>query len=85
LRSYGDDVYEVDEILDRRRTEVDQWEYLVKWKGYSQEENSWESGPNISASTLKAFWKRKNILPKCRTKAKPEPKRRGRPPNKERG
>jgi hypothetical protein len=30
LRSYGDDVYEVDEILDRRRTEDDQWEYLVK-------------------------------------------------------
>jgi hypothetical protein len=84
LRSYGDDVYEVDEIIDRRRTEDDQWEYLVKWKGYSQEENSWETGPNISANTLKAFWKRKNILPKRRTKPKPEPKRRGRPPNKER-
>jgi hypothetical protein len=40
LRSYGNDVYEVDEILNRRRTEDDQWEYLVKWKGYNQEENS---------------------------------------------
>jgi hypothetical protein len=84
LRSYGDDVYEVDEILDRRRTEDDQWEYLVKWKGYNQEENSWEVGPNISANALKTFWKRRDILPKRRTKATPKPKRRGRLQNKER-
>jgi hypothetical protein len=84
LRSYGDDVYKVDEILDRRRTEDDQWEYLVKWKGYNQEENSWEVGPNISVNALKTFWKRRDILPKRRTKATPKPKRRGRLQNKER-
>lgn len=80
LRSYGDDVYEVDEILDRRQDENNQWEYLVKWKGYDQEENSWEAGSNISANTLNAFWKKNNILPKRRSKPTTAPKRRGRPP-----
>jgi hypothetical protein len=40
LRSYGDDVYEVEEIRDRRKTRNDQWEYLVKWASYPEEENS---------------------------------------------
>jgi hypothetical protein len=57
---------------------------LVKWKGFNQEENSWEVGPNISANALKTFWKRRDILPKRRTKATPKPKRRGRLQNKER-
>jgi hypothetical protein len=82
LRSYGDDVYEVEEIVDRRQTDDDKWEYLVKWKGYGPEENSWEAGPNISANTLKTFWKKRNILPKRNSKPKATPKRRGRPPKR---
>jgi hypothetical protein len=82
LRSYGDDVYEVEELLDRRQNENNQWEYLVKWRGYGEEENSWEAGSNISANTLKAFWKKENILPKRQSKPKQPAKRRGRPPKK---
>jgi hypothetical protein len=40
LRSYGDDVYEVEELLERRLNENNIWEYLVKWRGYGEEENS---------------------------------------------
>jgi hypothetical protein len=82
LRSYGDDVYEVEELRDRRQNDNNQWEYLVKWKGYGEEENSWEAGCNISANTLKAFWKKNNILPKRQSKPNRLPKRRGRPPTK---
>lgn len=82
LREYGDDVYEVEHIVDRRKGDLEQWEYLVKWKGYGVEENSWEPGPNISANALQAFWKRKGILSKRKKKPKSEPKRRGRPPKK---
>jgi hypothetical protein len=85
LRNYGDDVYEVEEIVERRKTQDDQWEYLVKWKGYGENENSWEVGPNISANTLKVFWKKHNILPKRRSKPKEAPKRRGRPPKRKEG
>jgi hypothetical protein len=40
LREFGDDVYEVEEILDRKQNEDDQWTYLIKWAGYPDEENS---------------------------------------------
>jgi hypothetical protein len=61
LRTLGDDVYYVEEVLDRRKSSTGGWEYLVKWEGYPSEENSWEPGPNISAGALNDFWKRRNI------------------------
>jgi hypothetical protein len=80
LREYGDDVYEVERIVDRRRNEDDKWEYLVKWTGYPEEENSWEIGPNISANTLRKFWNDTGIQQRRKSaKAKPEKRRRGRP------
>ena len=33
--------YEVEEVLDSRRTSRGKLEYLVHWKGYPMEENSW--------------------------------------------
>jgi hypothetical protein len=85
LREHGDDVYEVERIVDRRRNEDDQWEYLIKWTGYPEEENSWERGANISANTLQKFWNEKGIQQR-RKSSKPKPARRGRGrPRKERG
>jgi hypothetical protein len=80
LLEYGDDVYEVERIVERRRNEDDQWEYLVKWAGYPEEENSWELGANISANTLQKFWNDKGIQQRRKsTKGKPVKRRRGRP------
>ena len=64
LREYGDDVFEVDRILDRRKNDLGVWEYLVKWKDYPESSNSWEPGPSITAAALKEFWKKKGIQPK---------------------
>ena len=55
-------MYEVERIMDRRKTAVGLWEYLIKWKGYPESENSWEPTPNITAATLRAFWKRVGIM-----------------------
>jgi hypothetical protein len=55
LREYSDDVYKVEAIINRRLNKDDYWEYLVKWTGYLEEENSWEPRPNISAKALKQF------------------------------
>jgi hypothetical protein len=45
----GAEEYEVEEILDSRiRRGVQQ--YLVKWKGYSQADNTWQSADDVSNS-----------------------------------
>ena len=46
------DVYEVEKILDTRTTTSGQQEYLIKWKGYSQGENSWEPTENLNCPDL---------------------------------
>lgn len=40
--------YEVEAILDSRQTTRGALQYLVKWKGYGREENSWEPLRNLS-------------------------------------
>ena len=46
LQTNGEKEYEVAEILDTRTTFSNK-EYLVSWKGYSREENSWEPEANL--------------------------------------
>jgi len=42
----GEKKYEVEEILDRQERR-DKMRYLVKWKGYTAEENTWEGLENL--------------------------------------
>ena len=50
----GEEEYEVEAILDSRRRR-NSFDYLVKWKGYSAAENSWELIKNLEhASELVA-------------------------------
>jgi len=54
----GEEEWEVEEILDsrwhRRR-----FQFLVKWKGFSREHNSWEAASNVKAPDLivEYYWK----------------------------
>lgn len=56
LREMGDDIYEVEKIVDSKQDEDGSWKYLIKWKGYPENENSWESSVDISANTLSKYW-----------------------------
>ncbi len=47
----SNDTYEVEEIVGYRRNNG-QVEYLIKWIGYSKEENSWEPEENLNEVSL---------------------------------
>ncbi|KAM6980604.1 chromodomain Y-like protein 2 [Aplochiton taeniatus] len=36
------DLYEVERIVDKRRNKKGKWEYLIRWKGYGSQEDTWE-------------------------------------------
>ena len=49
-----DDVHEVESIVDSRETEG-QVEYLIKWKGYSTAQNTWEPAAHIPDALVTEF------------------------------
>jgi len=54
----GEPEWEVEEILDSRWHQR-RFQYLIKWKGYGREHNSWESASEVSAPELTAEFHRK--------------------------
>ncbi|XP_038626582.1 chromodomain Y-like protein 2 isoform X3 [Tachyglossus aculeatus] len=36
------DLYEVEKIIDKRKDKKGKWEYLIRWKGYGSNEDTWE-------------------------------------------
>jgi len=54
----GEPEWEVEEILDSHWHQR-RFQYLIKWKGYSREYNSWESASEVSAPELTAEFHRK--------------------------
>ena len=50
--------WEVEEILDSR-WHWRRFQYLIKWKGYGREHNSWESASEVSAPELTTEFHRK--------------------------
>jgi len=55
----GEAEWEVEEILDSRWHRR-QFQYLIKWKGYGREHNSWESASKVFAPELTAEFHRKH-------------------------
>lgn len=47
--------YEVERVVDRKKSGKDNVKYLVKWVGYSSEENTWEPSDSIPANKIKEF------------------------------
>jgi len=55
----GEVEWEVEEILDSR-WHWRRFQYLIKWKRYGREHNSWESTSEVSAPELTAEFHRKH-------------------------
>ena len=57
----GEEEWFVDDILDSRYNEdTETCEYLVKWRGFSSEHNSWEPWEAVKLTTSFAKFRRKN-------------------------
>jgi len=44
--------YAVEKIIDRRMGKNNKFEYLLKWEGYSEDDNTWEPVKNIDCKDL---------------------------------
>ncbi|XP_046842151.1 chromobox protein homolog 5-like isoform X2 [Xenia sp. Carnegie-2017] len=63
INAYDDQNFEVEKILARRKRER-KVEYLIKWKGFSSEENSWEPEENMNEcqELVRQFQKREKEM-----------------------
>ena len=52
----------IERILDKRKDNGYGFEYFVKWKGCSDDKNSWESNENISPAYLVAEYEGRKAL-----------------------
>ena len=63
MEENDEDYDEIEKIVDKRVDSDGQVEYFVKWKGYGDEENTWEPIENIEADTMiEEFEKKRYFL-----------------------
>ena len=55
------DEYEIEKILGYRRKKDGKCVYLVKWKGYSYEESTWEPAAHFKSQTLQAYHRARKV------------------------
>ena len=59
----GEEEYEVEQICAHRRWGHSKTlQYLIKWKGYPESDNTWENADQIHTPMLTKFYHRTNAL-----------------------
>ena len=64
----GDDDYSVEKIIDKRIAKNGKIEYLLKWKGYREDESTWEPKENLNCEKLMDNFEREHMVRKRKIK-----------------
>jgi len=64
----GDDDYSVEKIIDKRFAKNGKIEYLLKWKGYREDESTWEPKENLNCEKLMDKFEREHMARKRKVK-----------------
>ena len=48
-------VFIVEKVVSKRKSKAGKTEYLIKWQGYQEADNTWEPADNVSDDLIKEF------------------------------
>ena len=82
--SQDEEEYVVERVVSKRVTHKGVVEYLLKWRGYSEEENTWEPLKNLDCADLIAEFEAKLSEKRDRADKTPKAERRVDKTDKER-
>lgn len=68
-----EEIYEVEKVVDKR-FHKGKVEYLLKWKGYPSEENTWEAEDSLECPELLQEYEKRRRLEKQSVEVKTEKK-----------
>ena len=69
-----DDQFQVEAVRSVRVIDDSVTEYLIKWEGWAEEDNSWEPAENVSDDVIDAFEQQQKALPAACAKRGAAPK-----------
>eukprot|EP00698_Gefionella_okellyi_P024732 TRINITY_DN8809_c0_g1_i2.p1 TRINITY_DN8809_c0_g1~~TRINITY_DN8809_c0_g1_i2.p1 ORF type:complete len:1211 (-),score=201.20 TRINITY_DN8809_c0_g1_i2:60-3692(-) len=71
LADYGENVFAVERLLNRRRCHTGGYEYLVRWQGYNSDYDTWEREENMfSEELISEYLETKNAEKDAKEEAK---------------
>jgi hypothetical protein len=69
--SESEQVYIVEKVLSKRKSKSGKSEYLIKWQGYDDADNTWEPADNVSNDLIKEFELEQTGTKKMKKKTSP--------------